>query len=177
MSRIGKNAVHIPSGVTVTVTGDVITVKGKLGETSATVNNLVKVTVDGQDVLVRPANDTREARMMWGTGRALVAKLVKGATEGYTKSLDMVGVGYKAAMQGNDLVLNLGYSHEIRLSPPAGIKIATPKPTEIVVTGIDSQQVGQVAAQIRSYRKPEPYKGKGVMYQGEKILRKEGKKK
>jgi large subunit ribosomal protein L6 len=177
MSRIGKNPVAIPSGVTVTVSGDVVKAKGKAGEASAVLNKNVKVTVEGSLVKVEPANDTRDAKIMWGTGRALVAKVVKGAAEGYTKNLDLVGVGYKAAMQGNDLVLSLGFSHEIRYKTPAGIKIAVAKPTEISISGADAQQVGQVAAEIRGYKGPEPYKGKGVMYQGEKIRRKEGKKK
>jgi large subunit ribosomal protein L6 len=115
--------------------------------------------------------------MMWGTGRALIAKIVKGATEGFSKTLELSGVGFKAAMQGNDLVLNIGFSHEVRIKAPAGIKIACAKPTEITVSGADAQQVGQIAAEIRAVRKPEPYKGKGIMYQGEKIRRKEGKKK
>lgn len=177
MSRIGKNPVPIPQGVTVTVSGHVVKAKGKAGEASAVLNGNVVVKVEGNVVTVSPANDSKDARIMWGTGRALIAKIVKGAAEGYTKTLDMVGVGYKAAMQGNDLVLALGFSHEIRYKTPAGIKIAAPKPTEIVITGADAQQVGQVAADIREFKGPEPYKGKGVMYRGEKILRKEGKKK
>lgn len=177
MSRIGKNPVTIPAGVTVTVRGHDVTAKGKAGEATARLNDNVTVVVEGSSVSVKKANDTRDAEMMWGTGRALVAKLVKGAAEGYTKTLDITGVGFKAAVQGSDLVLNLGFSHDIKFKVPAGIKIATPKPTEIVITGADAQQVGQVAAIIRGYRKPEPYKGKGIAYQGEKIRRKEGKKK
>lgn len=177
MSRIGKNPVPIPAGVTVTVDGHTVKAKGKAGEASAVLNENVTVKVEGGEVKVAPTHDSKESRMMWGTGRALVAKIVKGAAEGYTKTLDMVGVGYKGAMQGNDLVLSLGFSHEIRYKTPAGIKIVTPKPTEVVITGADAQQVGQVAADIRGFKGPEPYKGKGVMYRGEKILRKEGKKK
>jgi large subunit ribosomal protein L6 len=177
MSRIGKNPVAVPAGVTVSVAGNVVTAKGKAGEAKAVLNDNVKVTVEGNVVKVAPASDSQQARMMWGTGRALVAKIVKGAAEGYTKNLELSGVGYKAALQGSELVLNLGFSHDIRYKVPAGIKIATPKPTEISISGADAQQVGQVAAEIRAMKRPEPYKGKGVMYVGEKIRRKEGKKK
>ncbi len=177
MSRIGKNPVAIPAGVTVSVAGGVVKAKGKLGECSVALSDDINIVVAGNEVTVSPANDGRQARMMWGTGRALIAKLVKGVSEGYTRTLELSGVGFKAAVQGNDLVLNIGFSHEVRVVPPAGIKIATPKPTEIVVSGVDAQQVGQIAAEIRSYKVPEPYKGKGIMYQGEKIRRKEGKKK
>lgn len=177
MSRIGKNPVAIPAGVTVTVNGDEVKAKGKTGEVVIKLNSNVKVEVKGNEITVSPANDSRDAKIMWGTGRALVAKMVKGANEGFTRELDLVGVGFKAAMQGNTLVLNLGYSHEIRYNAPEGVKIATPKPTEIIVTGADDQKVGQAAAEIRGFRGPEPYKGKGVMYRGEEILRKEGKKK
>lgn len=177
MSRIGKNPVTVPAGVTVTVTGNVVKAKGKAGEASVVLNDNVKVTVAGAEVKVEPTNDGRDAKVMWGTGRALVAKLVKGVSEGYTKTLEINGVGFKAAVQGSDLVLNLGFSHEIKYKIPAGIKIAAAKPTELVITGADAQQVGQVAANIRDMRRPEPYKGKGIMYQGEKIRRKEGKKK
>lgn len=177
MSRIGKNPVVLPAGVTVSVTNGVVKAKGKLGEASVSLGDEITIVVSGNEVSVSPANDGRQAKMMWGTGRALVAKLVKGVSEGYTKTLDLNGVGYKAAVQGADLVLNVGFSHEVRITPPAGIKIATPKPTEIVVSGVDAQQVGQIAAEIREYKKPEPYKGKGIMYRGEKVRRKEGKKK
>lgn len=177
MSRIGKNPVAIPAGTTVSVAGNTVSAKGKAGEVSVNLNDNIVVKVEGSTVTVTPANDSRDARMMWGTGRALIAKIVKGATEGYTKTLELSGVGFKAAMQGNDLVLNIGFSHEVRIKAPAGIKIACAKPTEISVSGADAQQVGQIAAEIRAVRKPEPYKGKGIMYQGEKIRRKEGKKK
>ena len=177
MSRIGKNPVTVPAGVTVTVTGNVVKAKGKAGEASVLLNDNVKVTVAGSEVKVEPANDGRDAKVMWGTGRALVAKLVKGVSDGYTKTLEINGVGFKAAVQGSELVLNLGYSHDIKYKIPAGIKIAATKPTELVITGADAQQVGQVAANIRDMRRPEPYKGKGIKYQGEKIRRKEGKKK
>ncbi len=177
MSRIGKNPVAIPAGTTVTVSGVDVKAKGKLGEVSVRLNDNIIVKVEGNEVHVSKANDSRDAQMMWGTGRALIAKIVKGVTEGYTKTLELSGVGFKAAMQGNDLVLNIGFSHEVRIPAPAGIKIATTKPTEIVITGADAQQVGQIAAEIRAVRKPEPYKGKGIKYQGEVIRRKEGKKK
>lgn len=177
MSRIGKYPVAIPAGVTVAVNGDEVKAKGKLGELSVTLNSDVKIEVKESEVIVSPANDSRDARVMWGTGRALVAKLVKGVSEGYKRELDLVGVGFRAVVQGKELVLNVGYSHEIRYKVPEGITIATPKPTEIVVSGADDQRVGQVAAEIRGFREPEPYKGKGVMYRGEEILRKEGKKK
>lgn len=177
MSRIGKNPVTVPAGVTVTVTGNVVKAKGKAGEASIMLNDNVKVTVSGSEVKVEPTNDGRDAKVMWGTGRALVAKLVKGVNEGYTKTLDINGVGFKAVIQGTEVVLNLGFSHDIKYKIPAGIKIVAPKPTELVITGADAQQVGQVAANIRDMRRPEPYKGKGIMYQGEKIRRKEGKKK
>ena len=177
MSRIGKNPVTLPAGVTVTVVGDVVKAKGKLGECSVRLNDNVSVAVEGSSVTVKKVRDTAEANMMWGTGRALIAKLVKGVTEGYTKTLEMNGTGYKAAVQGNNLILNIGLSHEVKYKIPAGIKIATPKPTEITVAGVDAQQVGQVAAEIRGFRKPEPYKGKGIKYVGERIRRKEGKKK
>lgn len=177
MSRIGKNPVAIPAGVTVSVASGVVKAKGKMGECSVALSDDITIVVAGNEVTVTPANDGRQAKMMWGTGRALIAKLVKGVSEGYTRTLELSGVGFKAAVQGNDLVLNIGFSHEVRVVPPAGIKIATPKPTEIVVSGVDAQQVGQIAAEIRSYKVPEPYKGKGIMYQGEKVRRKEGKKK
>lgn len=177
MSRIGKNPVVLPAGVTVSVAKGVVKAKGKLGEASVALGEEIKIEVSGNEVTVTPANDGRQAKMMWGTGRALIAKLVKGVSDGYTKTLELNGVGYKAAVQGSDLVLNVGFSHEVRITPPAGIKLATPKPTEIVISGVDAQQVGQIAAEIREYKKPEPYKGKGIMYQGEKIRRKEGKKK
>lgn len=177
MSRIGKNPVAVPAGVTVSVAGNVVKAKGKAGEASVVLNDNVKLTVTASEIKVEPANESRDAKVMWGTGRALVAKLVKGVSEGYTKTLEINGVGFKAAVQGADLVLNLGYSHDIVFKIPAGIKIAAPKPTELVISGADAQQVGQVAANIRDMRRPEPYKGKGIKYQGEKIRRKEGKKK
>ncbi len=177
MSRIGKLPVNVPAGVTVSVAGNVVKAKGKAGESSAVLNSDVVVKVDGNIITITPANDSQQARMMWGTSRALVAKAVKGAAEGYTRNLELNGVGYKVAVQGNNLVLNVGFSHEIKYPIPAGIKITSAKPTEISITGADAQQVGQVAAEIRAFKRPEPYKGKGIMYTGEKIRRKEGKKK
>jgi large subunit ribosomal protein L6 len=177
MSRIGKLPVAVPAGVTVSVAGNIVKAKGKAGECQAVLNDNVVIKVDGNVIHVTPANETQAARMMWGTGRALVAKVVKGAAEGYTRNLELNGVGYKAAVQGSNLVLNIGFSHDIKYPIPAGIKITSAKPTEISITGADAQQVGQVAAEIRALKKPEPYKGKGIMYAGEKVRRKEGKKK
>jgi len=177
MSRIGKNPVPVPAGVVVTIAGGLVKAKGKLGETSITLSDDVSVKLEGNEVSVQPARETRQAKMMWGTGRALVAKLVKGVSEGYVKTLELSGVGFKANVQGSELVLNIGFSHDIRYAIPEGIKIVCAKPTEITVSGIDAQRVGQVAAEIRGFRPPEPYKGKGIMYAGEKIRRKEGKKK
>jgi large subunit ribosomal protein L6 len=178
MSRIGKHPVKLATGVTATVNGKAVTVKGKLGELSLDVRD--DVTVEQQDgaLVVTPA--TKENRFtvaQWATTRALLASMVKGVTEGYKKEMELRGVGYKAAVQGKVLVLNLGYSHDIKFPIPEKITITTPTPTEIIVTGADKQRVGQVAADIRSYRAPEPYKGKGVRYKGEHVALKEGKKK
>jgi len=168
MSRIGKKPVAIPGGVTAAVNGQEVKVKGPKGE-------LKHVLVDDIEITMR--EDTKRARAMWGMSRTLVANLIAGVTEGFTKKLDITGVGYRAAMQGSNLQLQLGYSHDISYPIPQGIQVVCPKPTEIVIAGIDKQKVGQVAAEIRHYRPPEPYKGKGVRYAGEFILRKEGKKK
>jgi len=177
MSRIGKQPVAVPGGVTAAVDGQEVKVKGPKGELRHVLaeNMIAKLENDGIEIAVR--EDTKEARAMWGMSRTLVANLVAGVTEGFTKKLEITGVGYRAAVQGSDLQLQLGYSHDIAYPIPQGIQIACPKPTEIVVTGIDKQQVGQVAAEIRGFRPPEPYKGKGIKYAGEYILRKEGKKK
>jgi len=172
MSRIGKQPVAVPGGVTAAVDGQ--EVKGELRHVLAE-NMIAKLENDGIEIAMR--EDTKEARAMWGMSRTLVANLVAGVTEGFTKKLEITGVGYRAAVQGSDLQLQLGYSHDIAYPIPQGIQIACPKPTEIIVTGIDKQQVGQVAAEIRGFRPPEPYKGKGIKYAGEYILRKEGKKK
>ncbi|AWN44112.1 50S ribosomal protein L6 [Methylobacterium durans] len=177
MSRVGKKPVSVPSGVTATVTGQTVKMKGSKGELQFVVPNLVDVALENGAITVTPKNQSKEARSLWGTSRAQVANLVEGVSKGFEKKLEITGVGYRAAMAGKALKLSLGYSHDIEYEIPAGITIVTPKPTEIVVSGIDRQRVGQVAAEIRDYRGPEPYKGKGVKYAGEFIFRKEGKKK
>jgi large subunit ribosomal protein L6 len=177
MSRIGKKPVAIPGGVTAAIDGQEVNVKGPKGELRhVLVDQIVaKTGEDGIEIAMRA--DTNEARAMWGLSRTLVANLVTGVTEGFSKTLEITGVGYRAAVQGQSLQLQLGYSHDINYPIPQGIEVKCPKPTEIVVSGIDKQLVGQVAAEIRRFRPPEPYKGKGVRYAGEYILRKEGKKK
>ena len=177
MSRIGKKAVPIPSGVTANVEGQTVKIKGPKGAMQVVLPEDVSVTMDKGEVKVDPRNDGKRARSMWGTSRTLVNNLVTGVTKGFEKKLEITGVGYRAALQGKNLQIALGYSHDVIYSVPEGIAIVTPKPTEIVVTGIDKQKVGQVAAEIRAFRPPEPYKGKGVKYAGEFIFRKEGKKK
>lgn len=177
MSRIGKKAVPVPAGVTVNVNGQSVSVKGPKGELKEVLNEQVLVKMEQGGVKVDPINQTKLARSSWGMSRTLVANMVKGVTEGYTKSLEINGVGYRAAVAGKSLQLNLGYSHDVNYPIPEGIEIKTPKPTEIVITGINKQRVGQVAAEIREWRGPEPYKGKGIKYAGEQIFRKEGKKK
>ena len=177
MSRIGKKPVALPGGVTAAVNGQQVKVKGPKGELShLLVDDIIaKLDKDGIEIAMR--EDTKEARARWGMSRTQVANLIAGVTEGFTKKLEITGVGYRAAVQGSNLQLQLGYSHDIAYPIPQGIQVVCPKPTEIVVTGIDKQKVGQVAAEIRRFRPPEPYKGKGVRYAGEYILRKEGKKK
>ncbi|MDR7037538.1 large subunit ribosomal protein L6 [Methylobacterium sp. BE186] len=177
MSRVGKKPVSVPSGVTATVTGQTVKMKGSKGELQFVVPSLVDVALEDGAISVTPKNQSKEARSLWGTSRAQVANLVEGVSKGFEKKLEITGVGYRAAMAGKALKLSLGYSHDIEYEIPAGITIVTPKPTEIVISGIDRQRVGQVAAEIRDYRGPEPYKGKGVKYAGEFIFRKEGKKK
>ena len=177
MSRIGKKAVPVPAGVTVSVTGQSVAVKGPKGELKEVLNEQVLVKMEEGGVKVDPINQSKLARSSWGMSRTLVANMVKGVTEGYSKSLEINGVGYRAALDGKVLKLNLGYSHDVNYAVPDGIEIKTPKPTEIVITGINKQRVGQVAAEIRDWRGPEPYKGKGIKYAGETIFRKEGKKK
>jgi len=177
MSRVGKYPVPIPAGVTVAIANNVLSAKGKLGELSLPIVEFVTAKVEDGKVVIAPQGTERQSRTMWGTTRSLVAGMVKGVSVGYVKSMEINGTGYKAAVQGKDLVLNLGYSHEIRYPIPEGIKITCEKPTAIKVEGIDKQRVGQVAAEIRGFRGPEPYKGKGVKYEGEAIRRKEGKKK
>jgi large subunit ribosomal protein L6 len=177
MSRIGKKAVLVPAGVTVNVSGNTVAVKGPKGELKEVLNDQVTVKMEDGGVKVDPINQSKLARSSWGLSRSLVRNMVVGVTTGYTKSLEINGVGYRAALNGKVLQLNLGYSHDVNYPVPAGIEIKTPKPTEIVVSGIDKQRVGQVAAEIREWRGPEPYKGKGIKYAGETIFRKEGKKK
>jgi large subunit ribosomal protein L6 len=177
MSRIGKKAVPVPAGVTVSVNGQAVAVKGPKGELKEVLNDQVLVKMQEDGVKVDPINQSKLSRSSWGMSRTLVANMVKGVTEGYSKSLEINGVGYRAALDGKVLKLNLGYSHDVNYPVPEGIDIKTPKPTEIVITGINKQRVGQVAAEIREWRGPEPYKGKGIKYAGETIFRKEGKKK
>ena len=177
MSRIGKKPVVIPSGVTARLEGQTIAVKGAKGELKFTAPQEVSLSIDGGAVHVQPQSEDKRARAMWGMTRAQVANLVGGVTKGFEKKLEINGVGYKAAIAGKNLQLSLGYSHDILFPIPAGVTITTPKPTEITVAGIDKRQVGQIAAEIRAFRGPEPYKGKGVKYAGEFIFRKEGKKK
>jgi large subunit ribosomal protein L6 len=177
MSRTGKKPIAPVSGVTVTINDRKVTAKGPKGELSMTLMDIVNAKQTDAGIVIEPANDTKEARAAWGTTRALINNLVIGVTAGFERRLSILGVGYRAAMQGKDLKLSLGFSHEVVFQTPAGITVATPTQTEIVVTGNDKQQVGQVAADIRSWRSPEPYKGKGVRYVGEYIARKEGKKK
>ena len=177
MSRIGKKRVAIPGGVTAAVNGQEVKVKGPKGELKHVLVDDIIAKLDKSEIEIAMREDTKRARAMWGMSRTLVANLIAGVTEGFTKKLDITGVGYRAAVQGSNLQLQLGYSHDISYPIPQGIQVVCPKPTEIVITGIDKQKVGQVAAEIRHYRPPEPYKGKGVRYAGEFILRKEGKKK
>ena len=177
MSRIGQNPVSVPTGVTIDVVGQMVTAKGKLGELSMTIVDDVEITRDDATLTLKPRSNSQRARTMWGTMRSLVQNIVTGVDEGFTVNLEIVGVGYRAAVEGKELVLQLGYSHEVRHPIPEGITIACERPTAVAVSGANRQLVGQVAANIRAYRKPEPYKGKGVRYADEFILRKEGKKK
>jgi large subunit ribosomal protein L6 len=177
MSRVGKYPVQVPSGVQVALQGRTITAKGRNGELKLDLTEFVDVKVENNEVAVAPKGGDRRARTMWGTTRSLIQGMVTGVSTGFSKTMEITGTGYRAAMQGSDLVLNLGYSHEIRYPVPKGIKITVEKPTTVKVEGADKRQVGQVAAEIRGYRGPEPYKGKGIRYDNEVILRKEGKKK
>ena len=177
MSRVGKKPVAVPSGVTATVDGQLIKVKGSKGELSFVVPENVSMAMEDGAVAVNPRDESKTARAKWGMSRAQVANLVEGVTKGFERKLEISGVGYRAQVAGKVLKLSLGYSHDVDYPIPPGITIATPKPTEIVVAGIDKRQVGQTAAEIREFRKPEPYKGKGVKYADEFIFRKEGKKK
>ncbi len=177
MSRIGKKAIAVPQGVTVSVDGQMVKAKGPKGELEFVVNDLCTVALEDNELAVKPVNDSKPARSMWGLNRTRLANMVDGVANEFTKSLELVGVGYRAQMKGSALNLALGFSHDINFPIPEGIKVVTPKPTEIVITGIDKQKVGQTAAEIRAFRPPEPYKGKGVKYADEYIFRKEGKKK
>jgi large subunit ribosomal protein L6 len=177
MSRVGKYPVEIPAGVTVAINSNVLSAKGKLGELKMTLTDNVETTIEGGKVRVAPKGPTTQARMMWGTTRANIANLLKGVSTGYTKTMEITGTGYRAAVQGPNLVINLGFSHDVVYPVPPGITITTPRPTAIAVAGMDKRLVGQVAAEIRAWRPPEPYKGKGVRYDNEVIRRKEGKKK
>ncbi len=177
MSRIGKRAVAIPNGVSASIEGGQLTVKGPKGTLTLGLRDEISYAVEDDSILVKPANDTKAARAFWGMQRTLVANLIEGVTEGFTKVLEITGVGYRATAQGKTLRLQLGYSHDVNFPVPDGIEVKTPDNTTVEITGIDKQQVGQVAAEIRRWRKPEPYKGKGIRYRGEYIFRKEGKKK
>jgi large subunit ribosomal protein L6 len=177
MSRVGKYPVTIPTGVQIAIAGSNLTAKGKLGELNLSLTDLVEATVDGDKVSVKPRTNETKARMMWGTTRALIATMVTGVSTGFTKSLEITGTGYRAAVQGKNLEINLGFSHPVIYPVPEGIKITCEKPTSIKVEGMDKRQVGQVASEIRAFRPPEPYKGKGARYTDEVIRRKEGKKK
>ncbi|WP_022675048.1 50S ribosomal protein L6 [Novosphingobium sp. B-7] len=177
MSRIGKRPVAIPSGVTADIANGVLTVKGPKGTLTLSLVDEINYAVEDGAISVQPANDTKRARAFWGMQRTLVSNLVTGVTEGYTKVLLITGVGYRANSQGKNLKLQLGYSHDVDFTVPEGIEIKTPDNTTVEISGIDKQKVGQVAAEIRRWRKPEPYKGKGIKYRGEFIFRKEGKKK
>jgi large subunit ribosomal protein L6 len=177
MSRIGIRAVKVPAGVTASVEGQTVKVKGPKGALQVALLDDVTVKMEDGSIRVDPRDDSKRSRQMWGTARTLVANLVTGVSQGFEEKLEITGVGYRAAVQGKQLNLQLGFSHDVNFPIPEGITIATPKPTEIVVSGIDKQKVGHVAAVIRGYRPPEPYKGKGVKYADEYILRKEGKKK
>ena len=177
MSRIGKKPVAIPAGVTASMNDGKLSMKGPKGELTMTMSDLISYEIKDDGVAVSPVNKSREARSFWGMQRTLVQNLVTGVTEGFTKVLEITGVGYRANVQGSNLKLQLGYSHDVDFAIPTGIDIKTPDNTTVEISGIDKQKVGQVAAEIRRWRKPEPYKGKGIKYRGEYIFRKEGKKK
>jgi len=177
MSRIGKKPIPVPKSVTATVDGQKVTVKGPKGQLSLTLVDDVEVKLEDGSIVVAPRSDTQRARSMWGMSRSLVENLILGTTNGFSRTLEITGVGYRAAMDGKSLKLQLGYSHDVFYPVPDGISIAVPKPTEITISGIEKDKVGQVAAEIRNFRGPEPYKGKGIRYQGEFIQRKEGKSK
>jgi large subunit ribosomal protein L6 len=177
MSRIGKKPVPVPSGVTANVEGQTIKVKGPKGALQLVLHDDVKAAMDKDGIAVDPRFETKRARSQWGTSRTLINNLITGVTKGFEEKLEITGVGYRAAMQGKNLRLQLGYSHDVNIDVPADLTVATPDPTTVVISGSDRQRVGQLAAEIRRWRKPEPYKGKGIKYRGEFIFRKEGKKK
>ena len=177
MSRIGKVPVPVPAGVTTNIEGKVLSVKGPKGTLTLTMRDEISYTLGDGSIAVKPANDSKQARAFWGMQRTLVENLVTGVTQGYTKVLEITGVGYRANAQGRNLKLQLGFSHDVDFPVPEGIEVKTPDNTTVEITGIDKQKVGQVAADFRRWRKPEPYKGKGIRYRGEYIFRKEGKKK
>jgi large subunit ribosomal protein L6 len=177
MSRVGKNPVEVPQGVTIDVAGGSATVKGKLGTLKLPISTEVEVKVEDGKVWVKPLNESKQARMSWGSTRANLRNMVDGVSKGYVKNLEITGTGYRAAVQGKNLQLQMGYSHDVTFPIPEGIAIKCEKPTAISISGFDKQKVGQIAAEIRAVRPPEPYKGKGIKYEGEHILRKEGKKK
>ena len=177
MSRIGKKPVTVPAGVTASVDGKTMTVKGPKGSLTLAMRDEIAYAIEDGGISVQPANDTKQARAFWGMQRTLVQNLVTGVTEGFTKKLLITGVGYRAAAQGRNLKLQLGYSHDVNIDVPDGIEVKTPDATTVEISGSDKQKVGQLAAEIRRWRKPEPYKGKGIKYDGEFIFRKEGKKK
>jgi large subunit ribosomal protein L6 len=177
MSRIGKKPVAMPAGVTATTEGQTLSVKGPKGTLSMQMLDDVRYEIQDGAIAVTPANDTKRARSFWGMQRSLVQNLVTGVTDGFSKTLEITGVGYRANMQGKNLRLQLGYSHDVNIAVPEGLTVATPDQTTVVISGSDRQRVGQLAAEIRRWRKPEPYKGKGIKYRGEYIFRKEGKKK
>ena len=177
MSRIGKRPVPLPSGVTATKEGEILSVKGPKGQLQLQMRDEIAYEISDDGILVKPANDTKQARAFWGMQRTLVDNLVTGVSDGFTKVLEISGVGYRATAQGKNLKLQLGYSHDVNFAVPDGVEVKTPDQNTVEISGIDKQKVGQVAAEIRRWRKPEPYKGKGIKYRGEYIFRKEGKKK
>lgn len=177
MSRVGKKPIPTPAGVTIAVKGQDVAVKGPKGELTFRAPDDIEVVHAGGEIMIKPRHETPRSRAMWGMARAILANNVKGVTQGFEQNMELVGVGYRAAMDGQKLKLQLGFSHDVFYEPPQGIKIETPKPTEIKISGVDKQVIGQVASEIRGYRPPEPYKGKGVKRAGEYVRRKEGKKK
>ncbi|MBW3098547.1 50S ribosomal protein L6 [Pseudohoeflea coraliihabitans] len=177
MSRIGKKPISVPDGVTATIDGQKVVAKGPKGELTYVANDEVSLKLENNEVVVAPVDDSKDARSKWGMSRTMIANIFTGVKDGFERKLEINGVGYRATMQGKNLQLALGFSHDVVYQPPEGISIACPKPTEIVLNGVDKQVLGQAAAEIRSYRPPEPYKGKGVKYAEERIVRKEGKKK